>query len=97
MSVMVLFEAPVKSDAVAKMKSYLAQIFPDTRAYEGCQGIDAYFHTEDGNRMVFVERWDSRAHHQKYVSWRTETGEMDKIGAMLAAAPSIRYFESTEA
>ena len=93
MSVMVLLEAPVKTEEVSNMKSYLAELFPETVAYDGCQGIDAYFDTEDGGKMVLVEHWDSRPHHEKYLGWRTETGVMDKLGRMLTGPPSIRYFE----
>jgi quinol monooxygenase YgiN len=97
MSVLVLLEAPVKSEQVSNMKSYLAEILPESRSYEGCRAIDVYFNTEDGGKMVLVEHWDSRPHHEKYLGWRTETGVIDKIGGMLAGPPSIRYFERTDA
>ena len=96
MSVMVLLEASVKSEDISNMKSYMAEILPDTREYYGCQGVHVYFNTEDAGNMVLVEYWDSRAHYEKYVGWRTETGVMDKIGAMLAGQPSIRYFEKID-
>jgi len=97
MSVVALLEAPVKPDDVAKMRAFLAEILPDTRAYDGCQGIDVYFNVDDADKMVMIERWDSRAHHEKYLGWRTETGVMDKLGGMLAGPPSIRYFERVDA
>jgi quinol monooxygenase YgiN len=97
MSVLVLLEAQVKSEDISDMKSYLAEILPDTRAYDGCQGIDVYFDTEDTGNMVLVEHWDSRAHYEKYLAWRTETGVLDKVVAMLAGPPSIRYFERIDA
>ena len=97
MSVLVLNEAQVKPDVVSDMKSFMAEILPDTRAYDGCQGVDVYFNTEDTGSVVMVEHWESRAHYEKYMAWRTETGVMDKIGAMLARPPSIRYFERIDA
>ncbi len=97
MSVMVLLEAPVKSDEVSTMKVYMAEILPGTRDYDGCQAINVYFATEDADKMVIVEHWDSRSQHEKYLGWRTETGVMGKIGAMLAGPPSIRYFEKVDA
>jgi quinol monooxygenase YgiN len=97
MSVTVLLEAPVKPENVSNMKSYMAELLPDSRKYEGCRGMDVYFNTEDKNTMVVLERWDSRQHHEKYLGWRTETGVMDKIGGMLAGPPSIRYFERADA
>lgn len=93
MSVMVLLEATVKSGEITNMKSYLAELFPDTRAYDGCRGIDGYFSSEDPGKMVIVEHWESRPHHEKYLAWRTQTGVMAKLGGMLAGPPSLRYFE----
>ena len=93
MSVLVMLEIQVKPEHVSNMKSFLAEVLPDTRAYDGCQGIDVYSNTEDSGNMVAIEHWDSRAHYEKYLAWRTETGVLDKMGAMLAGPPSIRYFE----
>ncbi len=97
MTVEVLLEASVKPEDVSDMKSYLAEIFPDTRAFDGCRGIDAYFNTADTGNMVLVEHWDSQAQFEKYLAWRTETGVMDRLAAMLAGPPSIRYFERADA
>ena len=97
MSVLVVLEAPVRPEEVVHMKSYLAEILPESRAYEGCQPMDVYFNTEADGNMVVLERWDSRPQHEKYLGWRTETGVMDKLGAMLAGPPSIRYFERADA
>ncbi len=96
MSVLVILEIQAKPENVSDMKSLLAEALPDTRAYDGCQGIDIYSNTEDSGNMVFIEYWDSRAHHEKYIAWRTETGDMDKFGAMLTGPPSIRYFEKVD-
>ncbi len=93
MSVLVLLEAQVKPEDISDMKSFMAEILPNTRAYDGCQRIDTYVNTEDTGSVVMVEHWESRAHYEKYLAWRTETGVMDKIGTMLAGPPSIRYFE----
>jgi quinol monooxygenase YgiN len=97
MSVLVLLEGSVKPEDISSMKSYMAEIVPDTRIYDGCQGVDVYFNTDDAGNMVLVEHWESRAHHERYLAWRTETGVVDKMVAMLAGQPSFRYFERTEA
>jgi quinol monooxygenase YgiN len=97
MSAIVLLEIQVKPEAVDEMKAFLKKILPDTRAYNGCQGLDIYGNVDDPGNLVFYERWDSRQHYEKYLAWRTETGVVDQLGAMLAAPPSIRYFERVEA
>lgn len=97
MSVLVILELQVKPEDVSNMKSVLAEAFVDTRAYDGCQGIDAYSNTEDPGNMVAIEYWDSRAHYEKYLAWRTETGFLDKLDAMLTGPPNIQYFERIDA
>jgi quinol monooxygenase YgiN len=97
MSVVVLLEGQVKPDNIADMKSYLAQILPDTRSYDGCKGIDAHFNMDDPGNMVLVERWESRGHYEKYHQWRKETGVADKLFSMLTGPPSRRYLERADA
>jgi quinol monooxygenase YgiN len=97
MSTIVLLEIQVRPEAVDEMKAFLKKILPDTRAYDGCQGIDIYGNLDDTGNLVFYERWDSRQHYEKYLTWRTETGVVDQLGALLAAPPSIRYFERIDA
>ncbi|MFC1984459.1 putative quinol monooxygenase [Chloroflexota bacterium] len=93
MGILILLEAQAKPADISDVKSYMAEIIPDTRTYDGCQKIDVYFNTEHTDSMVAVEHWDSRAHYEKYLTWRKETGVLDKLDAMLAGPPSIRYFE----
>jgi quinol monooxygenase YgiN len=93
MSITVLVEVQVKPDALDEIKSLLKKVLPDTRAYDGCQGIDIYGNTDDPCNLVFYENWDSRKHYESYLAWRTETGVMDQLGAMLVGPPNIRYFE----
>ncbi len=96
MSVLVIVEIQAKPENVSDVKALLAGLLPGTRAYDGCQRIDAYSNTEDSGNMVFVDRWDSRAHFEKYLAWRTETGSIDRFGDMLSGPPSIRYFEKAD-
>ena len=97
MSILVLLEGQVKPDKIADMKSYLAQILPDTRSYDGCQRIDAQFNMDDLGNMVLVEQWESRGHYEKYAQWRTETGVATKLLSMFTGPPSRRYFERADA
>ena len=93
---LVLFEVVAKPECVDQLKEMAKEAFPDTRAYEGCQGIGAFLN-EDGRTFVFVEHWDSKEHYEKYLAWRTETGVIAQLVSLLEAVPSIRYFETVEA
>ena len=97
MSIMVLVQADINPKFSHEMKSYLAEILPETRAFEGCHFIDVYFDTDKPNSMVLVEEWDSREHYQKYHAWRTHTGVIDKIRSMVDGTASIGFFEKIDA
>ena len=89
----VLLEVQVKPECVEEVKAFLKEALPDTRAYDGCQGIDIYGNLDESSNLVFYERWDSREHYQKYLNWRTETGVFEQLGSKLAGPASIRYYD----
>ncbi len=96
MSVVVLLELKVKPEAVNDVKGMLKENLPDTRGYDGCQGLDVYDNMDETGNLVIYERWDSRPKYEKYLAWRTETGAMDRLRAWVKAPPSIRYFERVD-
>jgi quinol monooxygenase YgiN len=97
MSVLTLVEVYVKPENVDEFKSYLAEIFPGTRAFKGCRGIELQINQDDPTNMIAVEEWDAREDHQKYAAWRTETGSAARIVSMLSAPLTIRYFDKADA
>ena len=97
MSTMVLIELKVKPESVDDMKALMKELLPDTRAYDGCQSVDFYDNTETKGSMVLYEIWDSKAHQERYLGWRTETGTLDRLGALVAAQPNIQYFDKVDA
>ncbi|NKB37506.1 MAG: antibiotic biosynthesis monooxygenase [Gammaproteobacteria bacterium] len=96
MSTLVFVDLKPNASDVKNMTDYLREVVPDTRSFEGCQDINIYLE-DDGQGVVMVEHWDSKSHYEKYLAWRIETGVMDKLGAMLAEAPIIRFAENTGA
>jgi quinol monooxygenase YgiN len=96
MSAIVLVEMQVKPDAINEMKSLLKKILPDTRVYDGCKSVNIYGNLDDSGNLVFYERWDSKKQYDSYLTWRTETGVLAQLGAMLESPPSIRHFEKID-
>ena len=93
---LVLLEGVAKPETVEKLQALVKSRFPETRAFEGCQGITAFLN-DDGKTFVFVEHWDSKEHYEKYYAWRDETGVIAELVGMLEAAPSIRFFDPVDA
>ena len=96
MGTLVFVDLKPKASDVDTMINYLKEVIPDTRSFEGNQDINVY-HEKDGDRVVMVEHWDSQGHYEKYLAWRTETGVMEKLGAMLDEPPIIRFADNTGA
>ena len=76
MSVLVIGEVHVPPNRLGEFKTYLREILPDSRAYDGFERIELYEDTEEDGSIIFVEYFESRAHQEKYAAWRTETGVM---------------------
>jgi len=96
MSVVVLFEpqaAPGKED---ELVSLLAEILPDTRAFDGCGSLTVHRDQDEPGRLVLVERWASRDHHAAYLRWRADRGDIERLGALLAGPPSTRFCDDLE-
>jgi quinol monooxygenase YgiN len=93
-SVLVLLEFNAKPGNADDIMNYMKAELHHTREYEGCNGITVQRNEDDSNNMVIVENWESLAHHEKYLAWRTERGDMEKMGAWVAGDASIRYFQN---
>ena len=89
----VMLEIQIKPECVDEVKAFLKEALPDTRAYAGCQGVDIYGNLDESTNLIFYERWDTRGHYEKYLSWREETGVLNELGAKLTGPPSIRYYD----
>lgn len=93
MGILIIAEIKVKLDLIDDLKIFLKEILPDTRSFEGNQGLDVYFDIEEKDVMVLVEKWQSSEHYHKYHEWRVSTGTLDKFRTFFVGKPSRRFLE----
>ncbi len=93
MACQVLLEARVKDGCLDEIKKKFVEILPDTRSFEGCIYIYVTQDLDDPAKIVFVELWESRSHYEKYLEWRTQRGDMDKMAEMMEN-PSWSFLEN---
>jgi len=96
MAIMVLLEARARADAVERVGAALPALIPVTRAYDECRGITAYTCADDG-QIVVVEYGETRAHYERDLASRTDTGVIASLVSMLQSEPRIRHVETVEA
>ncbi len=97
MSVLVLFDLETKAGKEEEAVALFAGMFPDTRAFDGCESITLHRDQDAASRFTLVERFASREHYEAYLRWRTERGDVALLGALLAGPPSIRFFDDVDA
>lgn len=97
MATTVVLELRAKAGTGSDLNRAFKEILPDTRAYDGCMGVDVYRNDDDADVIMLVEQWESRAHYERYLAWRTESGMLAQFGEALDGGPSIRYFSRTDA
>jgi len=95
MHVTVLVEARVKVEKVETFKTVMRdEILPVTRKYDGCQTLVMTQNQDDAKHFVLVETWTSRGHYDRYLAWRKERGDLDRILPMLSEPPTFKFFDA---
>jgi hypothetical protein len=51
-----------------------------------------YQNKETPTKLTIHAKWVSEEAQKKYIAWRMETGEFDKLSPMLAESPSMQYY-----
>ncbi len=97
MTCIVILEATAKKGTGTDLVEAFRALLPDTRNKEGCQGVEVTTNLDNADNLVLVERWATRKDYENYLGWRQQRGDLDRLGALLAEPPSIRYFNLTNA
>jgi len=92
MSMKVVLEFQTTADQVDAVKDLLRTVLPDTRGYDGFESLTVHQSDDDPTSFLIWEQWATRGDYEAYLAWRTETGVLDKLLAMLTGPPSFRFF-----
>jgi quinol monooxygenase YgiN len=93
MPVTVLADLHIRPEAVEQTLDGLREIMPESRAYDGCIGLEVVQDQADPGHVMLVEQWESPDHHKVYVAWRTETGTLASLAEVLTKEPTFTYFD----
>ena len=97
MAVRVLFEMKAKPGTGADVVSHFRSILPETRSQEGCISVEVLQNGDDADNLVLSAAWETRGHYEKYLAWRRERGDSDRLFDALTERPGIRFFDLTDA
>jgi quinol monooxygenase YgiN len=78
-----LLDLHLRADRATDGLSVVDAILRDTRAFEGCIGVDVLVDVEDRAHVTIVERWQSIGHDDAYRAWRATPGGASGLGDLL--------------
>jgi quinol monooxygenase YgiN len=88
MSIRVILELQAPAGKTDELLAYIEQILPDTRQYPGYEALRVTRDVADPSWVIIIEKWESAAAYQRYLSWRTQTGVMTRLASQLANSPA---------
>ena len=97
MTTRVILEVKAKPGTGDELIAFFRSILPETRAYEGCAGVETLRNSDDADNVVVVEDWETREQYEKYLAWQRDRGTSARLMEALAEPPVIRHFDVTDA
>ncbi len=85
----------LKAEALPTAPAVLRDILADTRAFDGCLGVDVLVDSHDPAHILVVEQWASLEHDSAYRAWRATDEGASGLGELLAAPPALTHFEAS--
>ena len=77
--VIVTFEMELRPEIVEGYLANADKILVDTAKFPGYRKIRIVQNKDEPNRLMFIEEWDSEADYRKYIAWRQERGDLDRL------------------
>ena len=90
----------IAPERMAEFEAMMEIEIPLTREFNGCERFEVYAATSTPGVVLFLEHWTSKEHEQRYVRWRIERGDMQRLGAFFSAPPTsvvLREFSAGNA
>ena len=92
MTVAATLELNFKPDVLDEARVVLRRVLEQTRAFDGCLGVDVLIDVTDDTRWVAHESWQSAEHDAAYREFRAGEGKITDLGPLLVAAPVLTKY-----
>ncbi|SNT18271.1 putative quinol monooxygenase [Rhodococcoides kyotonense] len=92
MALIALLDLKLKPEILDDAKVVLSRVLAETRAFDGCLGVDVLVDEDDATHWIAYERWESAEADAKYREFRAGPGKITDLGPLLAGAPGLTKF-----
>ena len=95
MSVLCTVISVIKPECVDEFATTLGGMFPETSTHDGFINIRLLKSDTAENEFILLQEWETAQHHQAYMAFRGEQGDLDRLAAMTACPPLLHYWDSS--
>ena len=88
-----ILELTLRPEAVADSEESIGRVLRDTRAFDGCLGLELLRDREDPAHVVVVEHWASIERDDAYRAWRATPDGESGLGDLVASPPVLTRCE----
>jgi quinol monooxygenase YgiN len=85
----------LKAESLPTAPAVLRDVLTDTRAFDGCLGVEVLVDSTDPAHVLVVEQWASLEHDSAYRAWRASDDGASGLGELLAAPPVLTRFATS--
>ncbi|MBS45676.1 MAG: antibiotic biosynthesis monooxygenase [Nocardioides sp.] len=89
MTVIATLELRLRPDSLDEARTILRRVLAETRAFDGCEGVDVMVDETDPAHVVAVERWRDMEADSAYRAFRAGPGKITDFATILAGAPVL--------
>jgi len=93
MSYHLLVQFKVKADQVDEFVALLQESKSRIAGAPGCLGVDVLHSTDNKDKVVLSEIWETKEQHDQYAEQMRASGSMNKMAPFLAGQPEGEFFE----
>ncbi|MFI8569744.1 putative quinol monooxygenase [Rhodococcus sp. NPDC078407] len=92
MTLIATLDLTFKAESLAEARALLHTVLAETRAFEGCLGVEVWVDEENEAHVVAYETWESAEADAKYREFRAGPGKITELPPLLAATPALTKF-----
>lgn len=92
MSVLCTVISVIKPECINEFVENLNGMFSETRTHDGFINIRLLKSETAENEFILLQEWETTQHHQAYMAFRSEQGDLDRLAAMTACPTLMHYW-----
>lgn len=89
MPVTSILDLTFKPDELETAQALLARVLEETRAFDGCLGVDVVQDVNNPAHLIAIEQWESVEKDTAYRAWRAGEGAITDLPPLLADVPRL--------